>query len=345
MKFKKILTVNIEHQYFLDANGEMYKFEPRPNCEIQRKRRCDIRLRSQNNGFIMVKDIDREPGPMDKKNAFIHVAVYPEDPLFLAFSHLDIDYHRGSIYYICNDSAICGPAKEEKQLTLIDKSTGNTYEAVQVWLRPKQFSFPVEPAAGDWYKLTDHDGNEIRSWMSQGIENVKQLLIDLGSWPEGLYLLEKNGLVTTRFYITSAESTREQPSPAFIIGIRPQTADKTVPPPADFQVEIAGRKAVWHYHIHAHTNDRKLGELTIKNNNPVLASTVTFDQAQVDKEKKEVIFVSNQPIAMMKKGYREIELFEKPDAGTPMIPHLPNAAATSMHYKDGQWYAQIYVNI
>ena len=125
----------------------------------------------------------------------------------------------------------------------------------------------------------------------------------------------------------------------------PGSGDKDNTAVLKYNIRAASRNVSWQYHLFARGNHRKIDQLEIRNNNEKQLPGVTFQQAQIDEERKEALYVSNQPIPLTERPYQSIELIDKDSSGTPLIPHLPNADISSLHVKDGKWVAQIYVYI
>jgi hypothetical protein len=130
--------------------------------------------------------------------------------------------------------------------------------------------------------------------------------------------------------------------PAFIMALK---LDKKPPGESRFMVGIAGRTIPWYYHFYGRSNNRELTDLLIKTTNNDLLSNIGFERQSADQNQREAVFCSTRPIALREKGYREIELYENKASNIPLIPHLPNAGVSSLHYREDQWLAQIVVNI
>jgi len=347
MSYKKWISVNLEHSYFADGRCQMLRFEPTGDCREQMRRGQQF-FYPMPNGFFIFKHTDKtkENQSSTAGSCFFDIAVYSADPLFGNYSNLEIDYRQGRVYYIGNTLKSSTGKSKEKVLTLTDRQEGKEVEAVPVLLRPKQFVISLDKAAaGDTVKLLDKNNAVVEELQVKDKNKGTSLYADVSRKSAGIYSLEINNRVTAYFY---ADDHLYNIKPALIIAVEadsPGGGDKDNTAVLKYDIRAAGRNVSWQYHVFARENRRKLKNLEIRNNNEKQLPGVTFQQAQIDEERKEAVFVSNQPIPLTERPYQSIELIEKGSSGTPLIPHLPNADISSLHVKEGKWVSQIYVYI
>ncbi|MCP5049029.1 MAG: hypothetical protein GY940_17800 [bacterium] len=344
MKYIKYLSLHLTHDYFANSSGNVPRFVPTEDCQKQ-IRRNSLLFRTQPNGFTILADSDQAPDQPEGAGTFFDIAVYWPDPLFASYSNLDIDYRAGNIYYIGNSIDGGDFQQGGKRISLTDRRSAETFQAVPVRIQPKAFVFPVQAATGDSFVLKDKTNRIVRQWDIEGEEVPEALYADVKRGPAGIFILEKNGNVIQYFY---ADDTLYKEKPVFIIGIGPLSIDvneagKSRPP--EYQIRIAARSVFWFYYVYATLNGRKLANLRVENNNPKLLEGITFDRQPIDEQYKRVIFTSGSPIPLMEKAYKSIQLTEEGNSRTPLIPNLPNADMSSLRNKDGKWYSEIFVYI
>ncbi len=342
MNYQKWISVNLEHNYFADHRCPPMRFEPTGDCGEQMRRRGQFFYPTAN-GFFIFQDTDKikESQPGTAEPCFFDIAAYSTDPLLGNYSNLEIDYRRGSVYYVAAPLKNSEDKSKEKRLTLSDRDGNIQIEAVPVLLKPKQFVIsPENAAAGDTFRLLDRNDTVVKEQQVKDTTAGFSFYADVGGRSAGLYRLEKNGTTASYFY---ADDTSNNTKPAFIIGIEANWTGETAV--QAYNIHIAPRTVSWQYHVIARANGRKLTNLEITNNNEKLLPGISFEQVRVNEESREVVFVSNTPVPMSERAYQAIELSEKGNNGTPLIPHLPNADISTLHVIEGKWVSQIYVYI
>ncbi|MCP5108601.1 MAG: hypothetical protein GY950_34770 [bacterium] len=340
MSYQKWISVNLEHAFFADLRCPLLKLELTDDCREQMRRRGQF-FYPMPNGFFIFQDTSKIKDDQNgsETSCFFDIAVYPEDGLFGNYSNLELDYRRGAVYYIGN-SLKTGP-DNGKRLTLTDRASGGEIEGVPVLIKPEQFVISLaEAASGDTFRLLDRSNAVVKEQQVKEKNGGAGLYADVSGRSAGLYSLEKNGAVTAYFY---ADDSLYNKKPAFIIGI--EAVWKKDAAMQTYDIRIANRVVSWEYHVFARANGRKLKNLEIKNNNEKLLPGVSFEQVRLDEERKEAVFVSNTDVPIAEKAYQSIELIEKGNNGTPLVPHMPNAGISTLHVKEGKWVSQMYVYI
>jgi hypothetical protein len=323
------------------------RFEPTDDCREQLRRSGQF-FYPMPNGFLIFKDTSKikENQSNNGESCFFDIAVYPADGLFGNYSNLEIDYRQGRVYYIGNTLKSSADKSKDKKLTLADREGGQEVEAVPVLLEPKQFVILLDEAApGDTFKLLDKSNAVVKEQQIKDKTDGAALYADVKGKSAGIYYLERNGKITAYFY---ADDSLYNTKPAFIIGIEavsPGDKEEENTTVQNYDIRAASRAVSWEYHVIARANGRKLKNLEIRNNNEKLLPGVSFEQVRIDEERKEAVFVSNKPLPLTEKAYQSIELIEKGNNGTPLVPHLANAGISSLHVKEGKWVSQIYVYI
>jgi hypothetical protein len=347
MSYKKWISVNLEHGYFADNRCPSLRFEPTNDCEEQMRRGGQF-FYAMPNRFLILLDTDKIKKDQNSagENCFIDIAMYSRDPLFGSYSNLEIDYRQGRVYYIGNTLKSSTDETEEKSLILTDRQEDKKHQAVPVLLKPKQFVISIDNAApGDTLKLLDKNNAVVEETQVKDKTAGTSLFVDVSRKRAGIYSLETNNRVTAYVY---ADDMLFNTKPALIIGIEapcPGGGDIDNPVVLEYDIHAAGRAVSWEYRVIARGNGRKLKNLEIKSSNEKSLPGVSFEQVRIDEERKEAVFVSNKPIPLSERPYQSIELIEKGNSGTPLIPHLPNADISSLHIKEGKWMSQIYVYI
>ena len=342
MSYQKWISVSLEHGYFADRRCPPLRFEPTDDCREQMRRGRQFFF-PMPNGFFIFKETDKinENQPGNEESCFFDIAVYSQDGLFGNYSNLEIDYRKGKVYYIGNTLKTSPDKSKEKRITLADSESGKEVEAVPVFLEPKQFVISLDNAApGDIFRLLDKNNAAVEEQRIKDKTSGASLYADVGGKSAGIYSLERNNKITAYFY---ADDLMYQTKPAFIIGIDAVGKEKIAV--QKYNIRIANRVVSWQYHVIGRINGRKLKDLEIRNNNEKLLPGVLFEQVRIDEESKEAIFVSNKPVPISERPYQSIELIEKGNNGTPLVPHLANADIASLHVKEGKWVSQIYVYI
>jgi hypothetical protein len=300
------------------------------------------------NGFFIFKDAAqiKKDQSGSGETGFFDIAVYSRDGLFGNYSNLEIDYRKGAIYYVGNTLKSGADKNKEKRITLTDREGGKEVEAVPVLLEPKQFVISLDNAVpGDTFRLLDKGNTVVEEQQVKDKTSGASLYVDVKGKSAGIYRLEKNNQITAYFY---ADDMLYNKKPALIIGIEaviPVGAGKEKSDVQTYDIRIASRAVYWQYHVVGRTNGRKLSNLEIRNNNEKLLPGVKFEPVRIDEESKEAVFVSNKPVPIWEKAIQSIELIEKGNNGTPLVPHLANADISSLHVKEGKWESRIYVYI
>lgn len=342
MSFQKWISVKLEHGYFADHRSPPMRFEPTDDCR-ERMRRGGQFFYPMPNGFYIFqdtakvkKDQNGTVGP-----CFFDIAAFSPDPLLGNYSNLEIDYRRGSVYYVSNRLTNGEAENKEKRLTLTDRAGDKQTEAVPVLLKSKQFLIQLDDAAvGDMFKLSDGSGAVVKAQQVRDNTGGFALYADVSGRGGGVYRLEKNGAAAAFFY---ADDGLNRARPAFIVGIEAYWTEEGAV--RAFDIQIAARAVPWHYYVTARTNGRKIANLEIRNNNEKSLPGVSFERVRVDEEGRGVVFVSNTAVPLSERAHQSIELIEGGNNGTPLIPHLPNAGISTLHVKEGKWVSQIYVYI
>jgi hypothetical protein len=322
------------------------QFGPTDDCR-DRMRRNGQFFFSMPNGFFIFKDTTqiKKNQSSSGESSFFDIAVYSLDMLFGNYSNLEIDYRKGRVYYVGSTLKSSADKSKEKRITLSAPESGKEVEAVPVFLEPKQFVISLDNAVpGDTFKLLDRSNTVVEEQQVKD-KTSGALYVDVSRKSAGIYSLEKNNHITAYFY---ADDMLYNTKPAFIIGIEatfPVDPGKEKIDVQTYDIRIANRAVLWQYHVIGRTNGRKLNNLEIKNNNEKLLPGVRFEQVRIDEERKEALFVSNQPVPILEKAFQSIELIEKGNNSTPLVPHLANADISSLHVKEGKWVSQIYVYI
>ncbi len=332
--------VSLEHAYFTDGRPHSRLVcEPTHDCRMGMNGTGQF-FYTNPSGFSVLYDKKKIPSVQDRpaEGYFFDIAVFAADPTFLRYSNLDIEPAKGQACYV-GHGIRTGAAAVEKGLTLVEPD-GRTIEAVPVRLQPKQFVLPLEGAVpGAVFKLLDKWGSVVLEKQVKA-ENETDLHVDFTSRPSGIYSLEKNGKVVARFY---ADDRLFLKKPVFIIGIK---AGHPGAWGGNLNVRVNPRPVTWEYHISAHNGgNRRLEDLTIRNNNKSELPGISFELFKRDAPKGTVVFISNKPIPIKEQYYRDIQLLDKSAGGTPLIPHLPNANASSLHLEKGKWVAKMTVHI
>ncbi len=357
MKYVKLVSVDLLHDFFSDGNETSALFKPVPQCEKQLRLNRQF-FRVGGNGFSIMADSDKIGKEPEDKVYYFDIAVYISDPYFSTYSNLDIDYKAGRVYYAGNadnmenventeNTETTGEgedngSKEAKQLTLTNLQPKTEYEGIVVQLQPRQFSVSIEAGPGDLFKLLDKSGQAIKKWEFE--KEAAGLYVDIGRRPPGMFTLEKNGVAVGYYY---ADDLLCKEKPAFIISIRLALKDVNVAGsilPAQFEARIANRPVYWRYNVFARSYSRKLSSLSITNNNTKSISGIAFSRERMDEEKGQAVFVSDRPIPLIEGAYKDIEI-EVNSGGTPLIEHLPNAAVSSVGFKEGRWISDLFVYV
>ncbi|MCP5047242.1 MAG: hypothetical protein GY940_08725, partial [bacterium] len=167
--------------------------------------------------------------------------------------------------------------------------------------------------------------------------------VDVSRLPAGILTLEKNGQVLEYFY-TDDELMDDKP--VFIMGLGPFPVMETETAELRrFRVRINGRSVFWHYYIYSNLNGRRPASLKIVNRNQKLLPGIKFELKHNDENIKRALFLSQVPIPMSEAAYKSIELIEEGSEGLPLIPNLPNAAVSSLRFKQCRWVSEIFVYI
>ena len=347
MSYQKWISVKLGHSYFADGRCPSMRFEPTDDCREQMRRSRQFFFPTPN-GFFIFQDTTKikENQSGNAESCFFDIAVYPTDTLFANYSNLEIDYRQGRVYYIGNTLKSSTDKSKDKKLTLTDREAGQEKEAVPVILEPKQFVISLQEAApGDTFKLLDKSNAVVKEQQVKDNTDGSALYADVKGKSAGLYSLERNNEITTCFY---ADDSLYNTKPAIIIGIEavfPGDKEEQSTTVQSYDIRAASRAISWEYHVIARANGRKLKNLEIKNNNEKLLPGVSFEQVRIDEERQEAVFVSNKTVPLSERAYQSIELIEKGNNGTPLVPHLANAGISSLHVKEGKWVSQIYVYI
>lgn len=335
------------HSYFADGRCPSMRFEPTDDCREQMQRSGQF-FYPIPNGFFIFQDTDKvkEDQSSDAESCFFDIAGYPVDALFANYSNLEIDYRQGRVYYIGNTLKSSADESKDKKLTLTDGKGEQEVEAVPVFLEPKQFVILLDEAApGDTFKLLDKSNAVVKEQQVKDNTDGAALYADVKGKSAGIYYLERNNEISACFY---ADDSLYHTKPAFIIGIEavfPRDKEEGNTMAQNYDIRAASRAISWEYHVIARLNGRKLKNLEIRNNNEKLLPGISFEQVRIDEERKEAVFVSSKTVPLSEKAYQSIELIEKGNNGTPLVPHLPNAGISSLHVKEGKWVSQIYVYI
>jgi len=342
MSFQKWISVKVEHGYFADHRCPPMRFEPTGDCR-DRMRRGGQFFYPMPNGFHIFQDTGKVKKDQNGAGGpcFFDIAAYSTDSLLGNYSNLEIDYRRGSVYYVSNVLTKGEEENKEKRLTLTERAGDKQTEALPVLLKPKQFLIqPDDAAAGDTFKLLDGSGMVVKEQQVKDNGGGFALYADVSGRGGGLYRLEKNGAAAASFY---ADDGLNNTRPAFIVGIEANWTEEVAV--RAFDIQIAARVVPWHYYVTARANGRKLENLSIRNTNEKSLPGVSFERVRVDEEGRGVEFVSSVPVPLSERAHQSIELIEEGNNGTPLIPHLPNAGISTLHVKEGKWVSQIHVYI
>ncbi|MCP5047603.1 MAG: hypothetical protein GY940_10550, partial [bacterium] len=252
MKYSKWLNIHLTHGYFADGRETSFQFVPTQDCEKQLKLYRFL-FRSTDFGFAILEDSEKEQENNREKTVFFDIAVYARDPYFPTYSNLDIDYMEGKVYYIGNRLKNETGETGANGLTLEDRQSGETFEAVRVLLQPKRFTFYAEAAPGDTFKLTDKQNNPVRQWKiedKEGTGGTTGFYADVSSKPAGILTLYKNGDTAAHFY---ADDRLYHHKPAFITGLGvppPGTEPKGPQRLRQYDIRVASRSVSWNYHVY-----------------------------------------------------------------------------------------------
>jgi hypothetical protein len=347
MSYQKWISVNLEHVYFADGRCSSMQFGPTDDCRKQMRRKGQFFFPVPN-GFFIFQDTTQIKNNQNSsdESSFFDIAVHSRDGFFGNYSNLEIDYRKGKVYYVGSTLKTGSDNSTEKRITLSDPVSGKEVEAVPVFLEPKQFVISLDNAApGDTFKLLDKNNTVVEQRQVKDKTSGASLYVDVKRKNAGIYSLEKNNNISAYFY---ADDMLYNTKPALIIGIEaafPTGTGKEKTGVQTYDIRIANRSVYWQYHVIGRTNGRKLNNLEIRNNNEKLLPGVKFEQVRIDKERQEAVFVSNKPVPIWEKAFQSIELIEKGNNGTPLVPHLANADISSLHVREGEWVSQIYVYI
>lgn len=343
MNYKKWLSLQVEHDYFTDLKCPPPGFTTGKTCDGI-IRRNGLRFFGMPDGYLFLYDPDfpEQPGQDNKRaNLYLDVALSVPDPMFVNYSNLDIDFRRGLVYYIGNHGSGESAGLTLNQLN--ENQSVKSWQGAPVWLKPEQFVFTVTDAKpGEIIRLLDRDGNEANQWTIKEKKQSVSFLADTKG-DAGLYLLEKNGKITSRFY---ADDRYYAARPAVIIGLQavlPEGEEQAGP--HFFNLRIAAREASWKYHVKSRNNSKQYKNLQVRTANSKRLSGVTFAREQDSGTGEETVFVSNAPLPIRQQPYTAIELVDEDGGATPLIPHLPNAGVSTLHYIQGKWESWIYVYI
>lgn len=348
MNHKKLMGVNVVHRYFAQGMGTAFRFEPVKPCE-ELCRRFSLRgLSGMANLSLMGQEKYGEVNweQQLKGAGGFDYAVYATDPLFLAYSNLDIDYKAKRVYYLSNDgSQVKGTRGDTKQSAgtgplLHDIRGGKTYEGVKVEIKTNRFKIILEPGSTGLYKLINGQNETVEQRNCAKLQGRLCLNIEAAG-----YLELRNGkTVVARYY---ADDCLFFQPPFCILDLvyEGETKEKTA---LLYELEVENRQVYWKYKIYARsngTNGRKLNDFFIVNNNEKLLQGIRFNSEALDEQEHWIVFASDQPIPMIEKGYTGIELNEKGNSEYTLIPHLPNPDIASVKKTEDRWVSDIFVYV
>lgn len=301
MKYRKILSLHLIHDYFDGKKGRPFRFEITEDSEKQYRYYAQL-IRDTDNGFFVLKNIDKIRDFEAGEHYFFDVAVYPSDNLFACYSDLEIDYKKGKVYYLSNviggqrgvgKKAKKGKAKdgESSGIHMTVLGGDESVDAVPVQLVPKQFNIPVDTSPGDIFKLLNKKNEAVKEWTIGSKIEVTEFYADMGRMDSGVYQLEKNGDIVSRYY---ADDRFCMDKPALVVGIslslrQLQEGDRYLP--REYEIRMASRSVYWRYLVSSVVNGRKIENLRIENNNKKGLPGVKFPRESVSEEKRSRLLI------------------------------------------------------
>jgi hypothetical protein len=344
-KYRECISVNLVHGYFLDGKSNGFRFIPMEKSR-KRDRAGSAVLYPRENGFHILRVTTGRISPKDDEVKVFDIAAYAKDPLLGNYSNLEPDQKRGNVYYIGNWLKNTEETGKDRRLTLKEQGGASQWEAVQVVLQPGKFVISPQGAApGDVFRLKNRKNIVIKQWTVKSKTSPASFYVDTGNQGRVFLLLEKNNKPAARYY---ADDRLYKCPPLFIAGMelpRPGDGKNDAREPKSYDLEIATRAVTWQYHVTARSNGKRIKNLQIQNNSGKQLSGITFTAKHIDEQQGLAVFASNRPIPLTEKSHKSIELVEAGSSSTPLIPHLPSAGISSLHFIQNQWVAQMYVYI
>jgi hypothetical protein len=345
IKYRQCISVKLVHGYFQDGKSNGFHFKP---VEENRKRERPgaIVCCPGENGFSILEIPGAGSSPGNAEVKVFDIAAYSKDPLLGNYSNLETDQRSGKVYYIGNGLKNAPENGSDKRLTLSRQHDNNTWEAVQVLLQPREFVIsPREVAPGDVFTLKNIKNTVTHQWTVKNNHSANSFYVKTHAQHPGFFLLEKNNEPAACYY---ADDRLYLYPPLFIAGMAlPAVRDEKngIIESKDYILEIAPRAVTWQYHVKVRANGKRIKNLQVRDNSGKQLASITFAVKHIDEQESMVVFASNRPIPLTEKPYKSIELIETGNSSTPLIPHLPNAGISSLHFVQNQWVAQMYVYV
>lgn len=360
MAYKKLFTVNVIHRYFEPGKKGPFSLVPSQAC-LKSLRRFALLFRCYDNGFTVYykqesDDSDLPCRPIDEPVVFTFY-IFSNDPFL--FSYSDIPFFKpGKHLLVFNNLNKKG--RKNTKLSLATASSNLASTADMVILERGGF-YKQNLAQSESIELCDESGNHHTDCMAI---DGRQLKIDLSQKRPGLFTVKNEKGKISAFYFDqniSAQkpvgvirlhvSAKVMPSYQFTEAKQLNTTDQVLPvKPKEFEIQFGSRSTIWRYYLISRLGtgiDRN--NLVIKNENNDLKlkspksqeekiKTVSFfknpQPATFNNGDQAIVFVSDQPIPMRKKAYKNIELnIVDGIQEQPVIEHLPNPEVSEISFK------------